>query len=50
MNNVAALTDEPSSQRAWSATPVVFVVDADASARESQERQWADRRLQMENL
>ena len=39
MNNVAALIDEPSSQLAWSATPVVFVVDADASARESLERQ-----------
>jgi len=39
MNNVAALIDEPSSQLAWSATPVVFVVDTDISARESLERQ-----------
>ncbi len=39
MNTVAALIDEPNSQLAWSASPVVFVVDADASARESLESQ-----------
>ena len=38
MNTAVALIDEPSSQVARSATPVVFLVDADLSVRESLER------------
>jgi FixJ family two-component response regulator len=38
MNTNVALIDEPSLQLAWSATPTVFIVDADVSLRETLER------------